>query len=78
MRRRKREPWAEATPRLDMLPPPATPVVWRAFDKRTTAYLGVTVARLEFEARHRASLLYSVPVEFVGVSVRDQTVFRHA
>lgn len=68
----RRERFGEACPRDDVSAPSGKPEVWRAYDNRTGAYLGVVVAERNHEARERASGLYAVPLEHVVVPPRSK------
>lgn len=63
----KPDKFGEACPRDDVSAPAGKDVVWRAYDKRTGAYLGVVVTDQHTKAKTRASELYAVPLEHVHV-----------
>jgi hypothetical protein len=50
-----------------MRAPHAGDVVWRAYDRLTGAFVGLVVERIAIVAKHRAALIYGVPVESVSL-----------
>jgi hypothetical protein len=64
----KKNGYRQATERDDISRPTGKDRIFRAYDKRTGAYLGVVIHETAYPgARDRASELYAVPPEVIIV-----------
>jgi len=63
--------YRQAVERPDVSCPSGKEEVFRAYDKRTGAYLGVVIHVSAYGARDRAAELYDTPPEVIVVRRRD-------
>lgn len=69
---KKPDAFAQACPRDDVSAPTGKVEVWKAYDKRTGAYLGPIRAESHHAAHPAAADLYNVPAEFVAIPPRGK------